>query len=367
MNRLRIRRDAGSVDAGTRRLVGVLALTETVSFGVLLYAFSVLILPMERELGTTRGALSTALAAAAIARAVTAPAIGGWIDRHGVRWLMTRVDIPAPDVNTNEQIMAWMVDEYAKIKGQYIPGVLTGKPLNLGGSRGRTEATALGGAYVLRKYFQHTGKPLEGSTVAIQGFGNVGSYMAKFLSEWGARVVAVSDAENALHNEEGLDIPWLLENTERGVLPKDAKATTIKNSELLELDVDVLIPAAISHQITMENVENIKADIIVEMANDPITPDADRVLLKKNIPVIPDILANAGGVIVSYFEWIQNTSNEYWFVEKVNEQLEMRIVAALESILKECGQYDMCDMRKAGYSIALKRIVDAEKMRGRLA
>jgi glutamate dehydrogenase len=278
-----------------------------------------------------------------------------------------RVDIPAPDVNTNEQIMAWMVDEYAKIKGQFIPGVLTGKPLNLGGSQGRTEATALGGAFVLRRYFEHTGKKLEGSTVAIQGFGNVGSYMAKFLHEWGAKVVAVSDAENGLYNEEGLDIPWLLENTERGTLPKDVKAQTIKNSELLELDVDVLIPAAISHQITMENISNIKANLIIEMANDPITPDADRVLLKKNIPVIPDILANAGGVIVSYFEWIQNTSNEYWFVEKVNEQLEMRIVAALEGILKECEKYDMCDMRKAGYSIALKRIVDAEKMRGRLS
>jgi glutamate dehydrogenase len=278
-----------------------------------------------------------------------------------------RVDIPAPDVNTNEQIMAWMVDEYAKIKGQFIPGVLTGKPLNLGGSQGRTEATALGGAFVLRRYFEHTGKKLEGSTVAIQGFGNVGSYMAKFLHEWGAKVVAVSDAENGLYNEEGLDIPWLLENTERGTLPKDVKAQTIKNSELLELDVDVLIPAAISHQITMENISNIKANLIIEMANDPITPDADRVLLKKNIPVIPDILANAGGVIVSYFEWIQNTSNEYWFVEKVNMQLEMRIVAALEGILKECKKYDMCDMRKAGYSIALKRIVDAEKMRGRLS
>ena len=278
-----------------------------------------------------------------------------------------RVDIPAPDVNTNEQIMAWMVDEYAKIKGQFIPGVLTGKPLNLGGSAGRTEATALGGAYVLRKYFQHIGKSLKGSTVAIQGFGNVGSYIAKFLHEWGAKVVAVSDAENALYNKDGLDVQWLLENTERGVLPKDVKAKTVKNTELLELDVDVLIPAAISHQITSQNADKIKADVILEMANDLITPDADHILLEKGIVVIPDILANAGGVIVSYFEWIQNTSNEYWFIKKVNKQLEMRIVAALEKMLDECDGQKNCDLRKAGYTLALKRIVEAEKIRGRLA
>lgn len=278
-----------------------------------------------------------------------------------------RVDIPAPDVNTNEQIMAWMVDEYAKIQGQFIPGVITGKPLALGGSRGRTEATALGGAYILRRYFEYAKRKLEGSTVAIQGFGNVGSNMARILHEWGVVIVAVSDSENGLYNENGLDIPWILENSENGMLPKDAKASTITNKALLELDVDVLIPAAISHQVTTENVTDIKAAVILEMANDPITPEADRILLRNKVVVIPDIIANAGGVIVSYFEWIQNTSNEYWFVEKVYKQLEMRIVAAFESMIAECLETsDDCDLRKAGYSLAIKRIIDAEKMRGRL-
>lgn len=278
-----------------------------------------------------------------------------------------RVDIPAPDVNTDEQVMAWMADEYTKIKGENIPGVVTGKPVSLGGSRGRTEATALGGAFILRQYFEHSKKELKGARIAIQGFGNVGSFMAHFLHEWGVKIVAVSDAENALYNEEGLNVPWLIENSDKGMLPKDVKATTIKNEDLLELDVDVLIPAAISHQITADNAEKICADIILEMANDPITPDADRILLKNKKTIIPDILANAGGVIVSYFEWIQNTSNEYWFIKKVNNQLEMRIVSALETVLKESASNDTYDLRKASYALALKRIVDAEKLRGRLA
>jgi glutamate dehydrogenase len=276
-----------------------------------------------------------------------------------------RIDIPAPDVNTNEQVMAWMVDEYAKIKGQFIPGIVTGKPLLLGGSKVRTEATALGGAYVLRKYYEHNKKSLKGTTVAIQGFGNVGSIMAQILNDWGAKVVAVSNHKQAIYNAKGLDVEALLKDPKKGLSPDLCEAEKITNDELLTLDVDVLIPSAISHQITSKNVANIKASLIVEMANDPITPDADRVLFAEGIPVLPDILANAGGVIVSYFEWIQNTSNEYWFEDKIKKELEDRIVATLMTMLSTCSG-ERCDLRSSAYRIALERIVAAEKLRGRL-
>ncbi len=280
-----------------------------------------------------------------------------------------RIDIPAPDINTNSEVMGWMVDEYAKIKGEFIPGIVTGKPLALGGSKGRTEATALGGAHVLKAYLERNSKTIEGITVAVQGFGNVGSYIVKILDEWGAKVVAVSDAKKAVYKTEGIDVKSLLLSDTNGVLPEEINAEIISNNELLTLDVDVLIPAAISHQIHMENVNDIKAKHILEMANDPITTDADIVLEERGVGVIPDILANAGGVMVSYFEWIQNSSNDYWSLEKVHTELEERIVASTHDVLDACADESgkNCSLRTQSYILSIKRIIEAERLRGRLS
>jgi len=278
-----------------------------------------------------------------------------------------QVDIPAPDVNTNEKIMAWIFDEYSKIKGQNSPGVVTGKPILLGGSEGRTEATALGGAYVLRKYFKTINKDLKGMTVAIQGFGNVGSHMARILHSWGMHIVAVSGSKHGFYSKDGLDIPKLLEETQKSSFPETfADTESITNEELLKLDVDLLVPAAISHQITMKNMDTIRAKMIIEMANDPISAEADAYLLRHNITVIPDILANAGGVVVSYFEWMQNLTSDHWTLEKVRRKLDAYMTTALENVLNECKQYTPCDLRKAAYALALRKIVAAEKLRGRL-
>ncbi|MCD5381309.1 MAG: Glu/Leu/Phe/Val dehydrogenase [Candidatus Pacebacteria bacterium] len=278
-----------------------------------------------------------------------------------------QVDIPAPDVNTNAEVMGWMVDEYAKIQGKFVPGIITGKPLSLGGSKGRTEATALGGAYVLRTYLERTGKTVEGSTVAIQGFGNVGAHIARILHEWGAKIVAVSDSKQALYNEEGFDIPALLAAADSGRLSNDTGAEVISNDELITLEVDVLIPAAISHQINKHNVNDIKTKLILEMANDPVTTASDAILEEKQITVIPDILANAGGVMVSYFEWVQNSSNDYWTVEKVYSELETRMVAAVNSVMDDCEAEGYCNLRKQSYLLSVKRIIEAERARGRLS
>ena len=279
-----------------------------------------------------------------------------------------RVDIPAPDVNTDERIMGYMVDEYSKIKGEFIPGVVTGKPIVLGGSLGRTEATALGGSYVLNKYLETIKKEPKDTSVVIQGFGNVGSNMARILHDNGFKILAVSDVNGAIYNKKGLDIKEIFSmQTENGVIPNVKKVDKLTNEEMLELDCDVLIPAALSHQITAENAGNIKAEIILEMANEPISTNADPILHEKDILVIPDILANAGGVIVSYFEWVQNTSNDYWSKEKVYEELESRIIEALSLLLEKYNKMDKEeDLRSVAYSIALEKILKAEKFRGRL-
>ena len=282
-------------------------------------------------------------------------------------FLGERVDIPAPDVNTNAEIIGYMVDEYARIQGKFVPGVITGKPLSLGGSLGREQATALGGAFVLKKYLEKNGKNLSDTTVAVQGFGNVGSHIARILDEWGARVVAVSDSKRAFYNKEGIDIPNLLRQTSRGTLPEQLEGCeSISNAELLELSVEILIPAAISHQITKENVERIHASVVLEMANDPITNEADTILHGRGIRVIPDILANAGGVLVSYFEWVQNNTGEYWSLKRVESELEMRITKALEEVLSACPDTTQCHLRTHSYLLAVGRIIEAERARGRL-
>jgi len=276
-------------------------------------------------------------------------------------------DIPAPDMNTNQQIMSWMVDEYTKIKGKFIPAVITGKPIDLGGSEGRVVATGLGGAYVLKRFLEFNKIDDKDLRVAIQGFGNVGSNIAKILYGWGYKIIAVSDANGGIYNKDGLNIKEIFlrkgdnANLFLEEICKDLQgAKRITNKELLELDCDVLIPAAISNQITEENADKIKAKIILEMANDPTATAADKILFKKGIKIIPDIIANAGGVIVSYFEWVQNLENEHWSEEKVFEKLKEKIIRAFDKVLS-VSQEQNCDLRTSAYILAIRKILEAEK------
>jgi len=276
------------------------------------------------------------------------------------------IDIPAPDMNTNAQIMAWMVDEYSKLKGKFVPGVITGKPIELGGSQGREIATAMGGAYVLRKFLKTNDIKLKDAKVVIQGFGNVGGNLAKILHEWGCKIIAVSCSHGGIYDENGLDVIKILNTCVSGeALPDTDGAKRISNKDLLELECDILIPAATSHQITKDNAKDIKTKVILEMANAPITTEADTILMEREINIIPDILANAGGVIVSYFEWVQNSRNEYWNEERVLQKLEEKIEAAYDSIAITCKQ-EVCDLRSAAHTKAIKKILKAEKLRGSL-
>ena len=277
------------------------------------------------------------------------------------------IDIPAPDVNTDEQIMAWMVDEYSQIKGKFTPAVITGKPVELGGSLGRNVATALGGAFLLKRTAELENLKPEQTKVAIQGFGNVGGNMAKILHSWGYKIIAVSNAQGGVFDEHGLDVAKITEkyNDTCSLLPIIEGSRAISNQELLELNCDILIPAAISHQITKENANNIKAKIILEMANAPVTLEAEEILFEKNIKVIPDILANAGGVVVSYFEWLQNSSNDYWTEKKVFRKLEEKMNEAFDRVWRLSNEKNY-DLRTASQILAIQRIVQAEKLRGNL-
>lgn len=276
------------------------------------------------------------------------------------------IDIPAPDVNTNEQIMSWMVDEYSKIKGKFVPAVITGKPLELGGSRGRNKATALGGAFILQEFIRLNNYNYNELRVAIQGFGNVGANIAEILFRWGYKIVALSDSRGGFYDQNGLSVPEILSNHEKkGFLPNIEGAQAISNQELIESDCDVLIPAAVCCQVNTKNAPLLKARLILEMANDPILPEADDILLKNGIEVIPDILANSGGVIVSYFEWLQNSSNDYWTEEKVFQRLEEKIIAAFNDVFSKSKQNGI-SLRASAQIIALERILAAEKLRGNL-
>lgn len=280
------------------------------------------------------------------------------------RFIGPRTDIPAPDVNTNAQTMAWFVDEYAKITGHFEPGVVTGKPIELGGSLGRDEATGLGGAYVLDAYREDKKAERKNWTVAVQGFGNVGGHIARILHDWGYKVVAVSDATGGRYSAEGLDVSALC--AQKGCrMKEETQGTFIENKDLLELDVDVLIPAALSDQITKENASRIKAHTILEMANAPVSKDADTILFAKDITIIPDILANSGGVVVSYFEWVQNSSNEYWKKERVYDALKETIIDAYTR-MRDRASTENHSFRVAAYEEAIRRILVAEKLRGHL-
>lgn len=281
------------------------------------------------------------------------------------RFIGDDYDIPAPDVNTNPEIMGWMLDEYEKIKGEKHPGVITGKPLALMGSKGRSYSTAQGGFFVIEEFLK-THPLAKEASIAIEGFGNVGYNLARILTENGYKVVAVSDSKGGIYNKKGLDITQVEKHKKKTGKVKGFKgAKNISNEQLLTLDVDILAPSALEDAITKKNVNKIKAKVIVEMANGPITPDADKVLNKKKVTVIPDILANAGGVGVSYFEWVQNISKNYWTEQTINKKLKEKMVRAFNEV-KLIAEDEKCSYRKAAYILAINRILDAERARGNL-
>lgn len=273
-------------------------------------------------------------------------------------------DIPAPDVNTSSRTMAWMTDEFSKIRGSYSPAVFTGKPKTIGGSAGRGSATGRGVMFCTREALKKLNiKPAQ-ATCAVQGFGNVGSFSAKLIHDLGAKVVALSDVKGAIYNERGLNPYLVAEHVKHsGTVVDFPGAVRITNEELLELPVTVLVPAALEGQITRENADKIKAKIISEGANGPTTPEADEILRQKDIMVIPDILANAGGVTVSYFEWSQNLYRYYWTEKEVNTRLEQIMVDAFEGVYDMARQYSTT-LRVAAYIAALQRLSEGMRLRG---
>lgn len=273
-------------------------------------------------------------------------------------------DIPAPDMGTNAQVMAWMLDEYSSKKG-YSPAIVTGKPIGLGGSLGREEATGRGVMVVMREAARDYGIPWKGATAAIQGFGNVGSHLALALHKQGVRITAVTDAEGGVYAQEGLDVPALFEHVKvQKTVAGFAHADPMTNEALWRIPCDYLIPAALGGVITKEdNANQLQCRMLVEAANGPTTPIADKILESRGIPVLPDFLANAGGVVVSYFEWTQNLQQMRWELDYVNEHLERKMVAAWRDVFSLARERNV-PMRTAAYAIALRRVADAEEMRG---
>jgi len=275
------------------------------------------------------------------------------------------VDVPAPDVYTNPQIMAWMMDEYEKLVGRSAPGVITGKPLPLGGSAGRGDATARGGMYCIREACKILGIDPKGATCAIQGYGNAGQFAHKLGEELlGLKVVAVSDSKGGIYNPNGLSAQEVIAFKEKtGTVVGFPGAKSITNAELLELPVDILIPAALENQITASNADRIKAKIVAELANGPTTPEADEILFKKGIYVIPDFLCNAGGVTVSYFEQVQNAMMYYWTAEEVYQKLDQKMTAAFHAVHKMAKEHNVHN-RLGAYLVAVQRVAEAVKLRG---
>ncbi len=272
-------------------------------------------------------------------------------------------DIPAPDVFTNAQIMAWMMDEYSRIDEFNSPGFITGKPIVLGGSQGRDRATAEGVTIVIEEAAKKRGIDMKGARVVIQGFGNAGSFLSKFLHDAGAKVIGISDAYGALHDPDGLDIDYLLDRRDSFGTVTTLFEDTITNKELFELDCDIIVPAAIANQITEENAHNIKASIVVEAANGPTTAEATQILTERGILLVPDVLASAGGVTVSYFEWVQNNMGYYWSEEEIREKLTEKMVAAFENVYTTATTRNI-DMRLAAYMVGVRATAEASRFRG---
>jgi len=276
-------------------------------------------------------------------------------------------DVPAPDVNTNDQIMAWFMDTYSMHVGHTETAVVTGKPVEMGGSLGRREATGRGVMIVTREAARHVGVAFEGARVAVQGFGNVGAVSADLLSRAGAKVVAVTDWKGGVYHTEGLDIPALLAYAaEHKTVAGFPKAEPLDNDALFALDVDILVPAALENQITEDNAGDIRAKIVVEGANGPTTPKAHQMMHERGIFVVPDILANAGGVTTSYFEWVQNRHGYYWSLDEVNTRLEQKMVEAFDAVRATSERYKV-DMRTAAYAVAIARVGNVTRVRGMYA
>jgi glutamate dehydrogenase (NAD(P)+) len=276
-------------------------------------------------------------------------------------------DVPAPDVNTNEQTMAWIMDTYSMHVGHTETAVVTGKPIEMGGSAGRREATGRGVMIAARESAKHVGFDIKGATVGIQGFGNVGSVSAELLAEIGAKVVAVSDWKGGVYNAAGLDVPALVAYVRQNKSVAGFRAAEpLTNEQLFALDLDVLIPAALENQITMSNAPNIRAKVVVEGANGPTTPDAHQHLHDRGIFVVPDILANSSGVTTSYFEWVQDRYGYFWTEKEVNERLEAKMCEAFSAVVKTAVDFKV-DMRTAAYIVAINRVATVTRMRGMYA
>ncbi len=273
-------------------------------------------------------------------------------------------DIPAPDVNTNSQVMAWIMDTYSMHKGFSIPAVVTGKPLSIGGSEGRNDATATGVLFVTRQAAKRVGMPLKGARVSIQGYGNAGAIAARLFHNEGCKIVAVSDTRGGIYNESGLDPSNVLRHKqERGSVVDFPQAQRVGVQDVLEVPCDVLIPAATEGVLTAANAGRVQARIVAEAANGPTTPEADKILFDRDIVVVPDILANAGGVTVSYFEWVQDLQSFFWGVEEITQKLEMIMNRAFDAVLEKSDLYH-CDLRLAANMLAISRVAEATQVRG---
>jgi glutamate dehydrogenase (NAD(P)+) len=275
-------------------------------------------------------------------------------------------DIPAPDVYTNPQVMAWIMDTYSILKGYTVHGVVTGKPLELGGSLGRFEATGKGVFITAQEAARHLNIPIEGARVVVQGCGNVGGIAAQYFDRAGAKVIAISDSSGGIYNKKGLDISAVLDCKKKYscvITPEAKMGEEIKNEELLELDCDFLIPSALENQITHKNVSKIKTKVIAEGANGPTTPEADQILFGRGIFVVPDILANAGGVTVSYFEWVQNLQELLWSEEEISDRLTRILKRSFAEVLN-ISQREKVDMRTAALMLGIGRVAEATKLRG---
>jgi glutamate dehydrogenase len=272
-------------------------------------------------------------------------------------------DIPAPDMYTNSQIMAWMMDEYSRLRKFDSPGFITGKPLLLGGSEGREEAGALGAAICIEEAAKIIGLSIKGARIIVQGFGNAGSAIAKFMHQSGAIVVGISDVYGALYDPDGLNIEYLLQRRDSFGTVTSLFDGAITNEELLEQECDILVPAATSNQITAKNAQNIQAKIVVEAANGPTTREATRILSERGILLVPDVLAGAGGVTVSYFEWVQNKQGYYWDEKEVADKLREKMVSAFQQIYAISKKHNV-NLRVAAYMVGVRKLVEASEFRG---
>jgi glutamate dehydrogenase/leucine dehydrogenase len=274
------------------------------------------------------------------------------------------IDVPAPDVNTNPQIMAWFADEYNRYVGHQVPSVVTGKPLSVGGSKGRMSATGQGGLFVLDEFLRRNNQANKQISIVVQGFGNAGQHFARLAGERNYKIIAVSDSRGAITNSGGLDIQALIEyKNKTGGVAGFSGGQQADPNHILETECDVIVPAALENQLTVDNATKVRARVVLELANGPTTPEADEIFATRRVTVIPDVLANAGGVVVSYFEWVQNRQGYYWSYDEVRNQLEQRLTTAYIDVQQEADTQNIT-LRKAAFVMALRRIAEAREAKG---